>query len=52
MMLPQSFNIPRRKLSVPVDFWRDNSCNSFCTNNTETYGNLQVFVVFDGDFRV
>ena len=52
MMLPQYFNSPGGKLSIPVDFMRDNNINSFCTNNTEIYGNLKVFVVFGGDYGV
>ena len=50
MMLLQFFSSPGSKLSIPVDFWRDNNFNSFCTNNTEIYGNLKVYVVFGGDF--
>ena len=52
MMLSQSFNSQGGKLSIRVDFWRDNNFNSFCTNNTEIYGNLKVFVVFRRDFGV
>ena len=52
MILPQFFNSPGVKLSIPVDFWRDNNFNSFCTNNTEIHRNLKVFVVFVGDFGV
>ena len=52
MMLTQSFNSPGAKLSIPADFWRHNNFNFFCTNCTETYGNLKVFVVFGGDFGV
>ena len=52
MMVPQSFNSPGGKLSIPVEFWWDKNCNSFCTNNTGIYGNLKVFVVFGGDLGV
>ena len=52
MMLPQSFNSPGGKLSIPVNFWRDNNFNSFGTYNAEIYGNLKVFVVFGRDFAV
>ena len=52
MMLPQSFNSPGGKLSIPVDFWRDSNFNLFCTNKTEIYGNLKVFVVIGGDFAI
>ena len=52
LMLPQSFNNLEGKLSITVDFWRDNNFNSFCTNNAEIYRNLKVFVVFGGDFAV
>ena len=52
MTLPQSFNSPGGKVSIPVDFWQDNNFNFFCTNNTEIYKNLQIFVVFGGDFAV
>ena len=40
------------KLSIPVDFWRDNNFNSFHTNNTEIYWNLKVLVVLGLDFGV
>ena len=52
MMLSQSFNSPGRNLLIPANFWRDNNFNSFCTNNTEIYGNLKVFVVFGEDYSV
>ena len=51
-MLSQSFNSTGRKLLIPANFWRDNNFNSFCTNNTEIYGNLKVFVVFGEDYSV
>ena len=52
MMLRQSFNSPGGKLSIPVDFWRDNNFSSFCKFNSEIYGNLKAFVVFGRDFAV